>query len=577
MRAIPANMLLGAASGRARKGRKIGSGGIQAFSVPSYFHSLVNNELTKTGAGFGADAGIGVKVKVDKLAFAEKSVERIDYGRAGITPGLNEKQVTLGRENKAHAVSSGEIDALTPGHAVNLSLQKIQGPENTVLAVEMEPALSEHGKPPEGEPSRGNARRLVPQGLARRDRSKSLRIDGYSDDEVPAVVPVRGGKVGAIKAGDAVPELYAFEINGEVGSVPDPDIPGIEAFAAEEETLLNACKVNDKIDPVLHGTGALAPENFIEEHSVETQLLPRFDRFPQALHEVKSEFSDVSREFGGMVAQSKDDLIFQGEYDYSGRAPGIGAGIGEPEVAAGLSHEPFHRSRGGEWKIEGDRSAAYKKRDPGAPKLHAARPAVSVRDAVQAIVGGGADLEVSVSGSESVLSGERWEAVFSPEAAGPGGHVGESTLRGLDGALTAGEKGIIVSDIEKGIVERIGIIHEKGSGFDEVRVKLVPPELGEVRIRISMKERKVRASFVVETSSVKAVIDEGSGRLSEAISKQGFVMDHLDVSVENSQKQGSGDPALDEDGYMARTTGKPPKIDMRTRHVMNRNGIDVLA
>ncbi len=93
----------------------------------------------------------------------------------------------------------------------------------------------------------------------------------------------------------------------------------------------------------------------------------------------------------------------------------------------------------------------------------------------------------------------------------------------------------VVENAERGVVEQIAQAVSR-TGKDEIKIRLFPPELGEMKISVSIKDRKVKASFIVESAAVKNAVDSGTGRLAQAISQEGFTLENLDVSVNDSEK-----------------------------------------
>ncbi|MCD6380440.1 flagellar hook-length control protein FliK, partial [bacterium] len=94
----------------------------------------------------------------------------------------------------------------------------------------------------------------------------------------------------------------------------------------------------------------------------------------------------------------------------------------------------------------------------------------------------------------------------------------------------------VLSDIEGKLLEQIEIIKSSNAvGKEtEIKIKLSPPELGELKLTVLIKEgKRLRASFVTDTTSAGKIINGGGERLSEAILRHGFVLENLDVSVGN--------------------------------------------
>ncbi|MBN2071838.1 MAG: flagellar hook-length control protein FliK [Candidatus Krumholzibacteriota bacterium] len=132
----------------------------------------------------------------------------------------------------------------------------------------------------------------------------------------------------------------------------------------------------------------------------------------------------------------------------------------------------------------------------------------------------------------------------------------------------------VISVAQSGIVEQIVHLGPAG-GSSEISIRLDPPELGEMKIKVRMDGKKVEAEIIVDSLSVKNIINSDTARLSEAISQEGYVLENLDVSVEDP---GHGGRSLfqEEDVVIREETArKSPRQDHRGQ--MNENGINILV
>jgi flagellar hook-length control protein FliK len=71
-------------------------------------------------------------------------------------------------------------------------------------------------------------------------------------------------------------------------------------------------------------------------------------------------------------------------------------------------------------------------------------------------------------------------------------------------------------------------------GSTEMRVQLVPENLGRLSVRISVSEGAVSARLVVENPQVKALVEERLPELERALREQGLHLNGLSVGCENA-------------------------------------------
>jgi len=139
--------------------------------------------------------------------------------------------------------------------------------------------------------------------------------------------------------------------------------------------------------------------------------------------------------------------------------------------------------------------------------------------------------------------------------------------------------GRVLSQITEGVIDEVRAVYAEGKEFGQIRIRLFPPDLGEVKIKLELKGKKVKTFFLVENHKVKSIIDSGSARLAEAFNQEGYMLENFSVSV--GEHRGGRD--MDED-FGERVPGGEPigigkeEINSRTRVAMSRKeGIDVLV
>ncbi|MEW6218954.1 MAG: flagellar hook-length control protein FliK [Thermodesulfobacteriota bacterium] len=86
-------------------------------------------------------------------------------------------------------------------------------------------------------------------------------------------------------------------------------------------------------------------------------------------------------------------------------------------------------------------------------------------------------------------------------------------------------------------------------------LKLVPAELGEVRIDVAVQDDHVRIAFGLESTRVKEIIDASLGQFKEHLAQQGLVLDECTAFVSQDQGKAAGD----------RLPGRRPKRAGRAR------------
>ncbi len=69
------------------------------------------------------------------------------------------------------------------------------------------------------------------------------------------------------------------------------------------------------------------------------------------------------------------------------------------------------------------------------------------------------------------------------------------------------------------------------SGYQESKIRLSPPELGDIDLKIAVKQGHLQAQLGIEHPWVKEIIDANINHLKESLSNLGFVVDKFEVSV----------------------------------------------
>jgi flagellar hook-length control protein FliK len=81
------------------------------------------------------------------------------------------------------------------------------------------------------------------------------------------------------------------------------------------------------------------------------------------------------------------------------------------------------------------------------------------------------------------------------------------------------------------------------SGQSQLRIQLVPPRLGRLDLRMSLRGSVLSLSIGVETNTVRHLISSGALELRESLREAGLEMERMRVTVEREEKptfQGDG-------------------------------------
>ncbi len=87
------------------------------------------------------------------------------------------------------------------------------------------------------------------------------------------------------------------------------------------------------------------------------------------------------------------------------------------------------------------------------------------------------------------------------------------------------------------IIKGTQISMNVGKDVSEMMIKLNPKDLGNVSLKISLKNEQLVAEFSVENKTVKEVLESRLDDLKTALSDKGFTIQGLDVSVDQDQNE----------------------------------------
>ena len=89
----------------------------------------------------------------------------------------------------------------------------------------------------------------------------------------------------------------------------------------------------------------------------------------------------------------------------------------------------------------------------------------------------------------------------------------------------------------KGVAARVSVVFNEN--VSKATITLNPPELGRLKVEMSLKDNIMQASFRVENMNVKEVIERNIETLKTALLEQGLSVDELNVSLDDNYREGA--------------------------------------
>jgi flagellar hook-length control protein FliK len=91
-------------------------------------------------------------------------------------------------------------------------------------------------------------------------------------------------------------------------------------------------------------------------------------------------------------------------------------------------------------------------------------------------------------------------------------------------------------------VQRVArAFHSMGDEGGEIRLRLSPPELGSLRVEVSVRDGVMSARLEAETASARNVLLENLPALRERLAEQNIKVERFDVDVRDEQRQTPGE------------------------------------
>ncbi len=89
----------------------------------------------------------------------------------------------------------------------------------------------------------------------------------------------------------------------------------------------------------------------------------------------------------------------------------------------------------------------------------------------------------------------------------------------------------------KGVAARVSVAFNNNIG--KATISLNPPELGKLKVEMSLKDNIMQASFRVENMNVKEALEKNLDLLKSALVEQGLSVDELNVTLDDNYRDGS--------------------------------------
>lgn len=115
-------------------------------------------------------------------------------------------------------------------------------------------------------------------------------------------------------------------------------------------------------------------------------------------------------------------------------------------------------------------------------------------------------------------------------------------------------------------------------GNSEFRMKLTPPELGQMKISFRLDDGIMQGKIVVSTPEAKALFEENMNMLKESLSKAGVTIAHVDVSLGSQSDFSETDSSLENNTEQFKAIRTPaPKISEIISRSLGFSEIDYTA
>ncbi|MEW6266637.1 MAG: flagellar hook-length control protein FliK [Thermodesulfobacteriota bacterium] len=163
---------------------------------------------------------------------------------------------------------------------------------------------------------------------------------------------------------------------------------------------------------------------------------------------------------------------------------------------------------------------------------------LSESPAIQALRQGTGSVKATTMGTGNL--GQSGSEAGQNETGFNQGEVKAGNLAGSDRAAATTRTSRLYEEVAKQVADKI--VYQFKSGQHNLRLNLIPEELGRLNINLLVKENSVQATIIAETSLAKGVLEEQMASLREALAQQGLELKRFDVSLgwQNQQENRFG-------------------------------------
>ena len=118
-----------------------------------------------------------------------------------------------------------------------------------------------------------------------------------------------------------------------------------------------------------------------------------------------------------------------------------------------------------------------------------------------------------------------------------------------------------------------GIKINYNNQLKEMKIKLQPEELGEVEIKMTMENNIMKAQFVVESQTVKDILESRFDNLRNALENKGFYGAEINVSVSTGENKNANNAFTFNQSDNKRTEEKVPDYLAKVENLENNSKV----
>jgi len=147
--------------------------------------------------------------------------------------------------------------------------------------------------------------------------------------------------------------------------------------------------------------------------------------------------------------------------------------------------------------------------------------------------------------------------VVADATAKPNSESGPTAQPVAQGGVSSG-----ISDVERArLVQRVSRAMQTASeGEGTLRLRLSPPELGAVRMEVSIKDGVMSARFETETSAAKSALVESLPDLQSRLAEHDIKLEHFEVDLADRGGLGTPDPSGQQTGQQREASSGGPRF-----------------